>query len=45
MTSKEHIESLVREGIIDRTGRVICQKLFGAGTSADTPGVPEKNGQ
>lgn len=29
MTPLEHWEWLIRKGIIDREGRVICMKLFG----------------
>jgi hypothetical protein len=39
MTSEEHFEFLVREGIIDRNGKVLVQKLFGEddGQIADSP--------
>jgi hypothetical protein len=45
MSPHEHWEFLVREGIIDRDGRVLCNKLFG--TLPDQPldpgdaGLPE----
>jgi hypothetical protein len=29
MTAEEHIEFLVQQGIIDRSGRVLVNKLFG----------------
>lgn len=43
-TPEEHFEWLVKEGIIDRNGKVICQKLFGSGAGQQAP-VPEKNGE
>ena len=36
MTSKEHFERMVRDGLIDRQGRVLCNRLFG-----DSPKQPE----
>jgi predicted ArsR family transcriptional regulator len=30
MTTREHFEFLVQQGIIDRNGRVLVAKLFGA---------------
>jgi hypothetical protein len=41
MTPLEHWEWLIREGIIDRQGRVICNKLFGDDKpQAPSDGVP-----
>lgn len=40
MTSREHFEFLVREGIIDREGRVLVCRYFSQGEpspEADTP--------
>jgi hypothetical protein len=39
MTSREHIEFLMRQGIIDYQGRVLCNRYFGDGPppDADTP--------
>jgi len=45
MTPKERWEFLIERGIIDREGRVICQKLFGGNAVQDTPAVPDKPGQ
>lgn len=45
MTSEEHFEFLVKQGIIDRNGRVICAKLFGKGADQDSPPASGKNGQ
>lgn len=45
MTPEEHFEVLVKEGIIDRNGRVICAKLFGNGAGQEAPSVPAKNGE
>ena len=45
MTPEEHWEFLVARGIIDRNGRVIFQKLFGAGAEPAAPVLPEKNGE
>ncbi len=39
MTPHEHIEFLVKHGIIDRTGRVLCNKLFGGTPPNDTNGT------
>ena len=39
MTPHEHIEFLVRHGIIDRTGRVLCNKLFGGTPPTETNGA------
>ncbi len=44
-TPEELFESLVEEGIIDRNGRVICQKLFGDGAGQEPSVLPEKNGE
>lgn len=44
-TPEEHFDRLVEEGIIDRNGRVICQKLFGTGAGQQTSPVAEKNGE
>jgi hypothetical protein len=44
MTDDELFEFIVQEGIIDRQGRVICGKLFGAGANQETPADPETNG-
>ena len=38
MTSQEHFEFLVQQGIIDRSGRVLVAKLFGE--QADQNGAP-----
>lgn len=43
-TPEEHFENLVKKGIIDRNGRVICAKLFGKGPEQEAPSVPAKNG-
>src|SRR5687768_13220295 len=32
MTPEEHWEFLIREGLIDRNGRVLCNRLFGERT-------------
>lgn len=42
MTPEEHFEFLVREGIIDRTGKVLCNRLFGD-EDEEVPVAP-KNG-
>jgi len=39
MTPDELFEFIVQEGIIDRQGRVICAKLFGA--NREIPAAPE----
>lgn len=46
MTPQERWEFLIREGIIDSEGRVICQKLFGDydGSPPPAPAEPPKNG-
>lgn len=44
MTSEEHFEFLVEKGIIDRQGRVICAKLFGANPGQDKPETGKENG-
>ena len=48
LTPEEHIELLVRHGIIDRNGRVLCNKLFNGKPAeaskvrpASTEGPPE----
>jgi hypothetical protein len=46
MSSDEHFEFLVEQGIIDRNGRVLVQKLFGeneAGPDTQAPS-PSDNG-
>ena len=45
MTSKEHIKFLIKEGIIDRTGRVICAKLFGEGAKQEETATDKENGE
>jgi hypothetical protein len=50
MSSREHIEFLIREGIIDREGRVLVCRYFSGGTPADAetppaaPPEPPKDG-
>ena len=50
MTPREHFERLVRAGIIDRQGRVLCNRYFGDGPPKDadtppaTPPEPPKDG-
>jgi hypothetical protein len=50
MSSREHIEFLIREGIIDREGRVLVCRYFSGGTPPDaetppsTPPEPPKDG-
>ncbi len=48
MTSGEHFEFLVREGIIDRSGRALVARLFGdqdaEQTVATTASPPSTNG-
>jgi len=46
MTPREHFEFLVQQGIIDRNGRVLVGKLFGAngdqsGQAVAAPGAAE----
>jgi hypothetical protein len=48
MTPREHLEFLIEKGIIDREGRVLCNRLFG-GQDADQadatpPSTPSTNG-
>jgi hypothetical protein len=40
MSPHEHIEFLIREGIIDRNGRVLVNKLFGGKPQDETNGAP-----
>ena len=48
MTSREHWEFLIQQGIIDRDGRVLVNRLFGEQhadqTDATTPPAPSGNG-
>jgi hypothetical protein len=44
MTPEEHFEFLVKQGIIDRSGRVLVAKLFGAnGTPVSSATSPQGN--
>jgi hypothetical protein len=40
MSPEEHFEFLIRQGIIDRNGRVLVCKLFGTETSDEANGTP-----
>ncbi len=40
MTSDEHFEFLVQQGIIDRSGRVLVAKLFGEQADQEQPHAP-----
>ncbi|GEM_PF-4322857 len=41
MTPHDHFEFLIQQGIIDRNGRVLVAKLFGAEPSKATDGMAE----
>lgn len=42
MSSREHFEFLVQQGIIDRNGRVLVAKLFGAANGQDESQKPRR---
>jgi hypothetical protein len=44
MTPLEHFEFLVKEGIIDRQGRVLCNRLFGGQDDQTEKPDPSANG-
>jgi hypothetical protein len=44
MTPLEHFEFLIKEGIIDRQGRVICNRLFGGQDDQTEKPDPSANG-